>query len=318
MIDRHRINDATRRPARRRAGLTLMELLVAVAVLSVLVLVFGRILGSTQQAVSTAQWNMRINGQAMALNELIRSDLRRASTHGFLAMGLRDAPEGGPFPFLMVTTPGTIESSTSNRTATGSLVVYTLAPINEPGQDLALIRQAWVLVGGGGSTTEPDGDVWFQNDLSDILTFDFTNRNLCDAVLATFLNRVPEIVHIPPTTPQQINDLWTVLSTNVTAFHVTWTDGQRHTSTDTDATPQKIKSLLRWYGHDVGWDFDGTQKAGIPAEYEGPNGRYRALWHKSSAQWPLAFRVEVSMDKGEESQNEAFAQDLEFVCTVGQ
>jgi prepilin-type N-terminal cleavage/methylation domain-containing protein len=311
-------NRSTAGRRRRRAGLTLMELLVAVAVLSVLVLVFGRILGSTQQAVSIAQWNMQINGQAMALNSLVRSDLRRASTHGFLCMGLRDAPVDGPFPFLMLTTPGTIESSTSDRTATGSLVVYTLAPINESGGELALIRQAWVLAGGGSSLTPPDGDVWFQHDLSDIMTVDFADEPQRHSVVASFLNGIPDVVHIPPTTPEQINDLWTVLSTKVQDFHVTWTDGRRHTSSDEDATPQKVESLLRWYGHDLGWDFDGTQKAGTAAEYEGPNNRYRALWHKNSDPWPLALRVQVTMGKGEESQTAGSARDLEFVCSVGQ
>ncbi len=74
------------RPGRRRAGLTMVEMLVAVAIISILVLGFSTVLSSSQQLVHGGQELIRANALAAAVTQVLREDLAGLNKDGFLAV----------------------------------------------------------------------------------------------------------------------------------------------------------------------------------------------------------------------------------------
>jgi prepilin-type N-terminal cleavage/methylation domain-containing protein len=70
----------------RRRAFTLIELLVAVAILVIMMLIFGQVLSSAKTLVNTAQANMRYNATTAAIAQVIRRDFQTLSQAGFLAV----------------------------------------------------------------------------------------------------------------------------------------------------------------------------------------------------------------------------------------
>ncbi len=163
--------------AARRAGLglTLIEMMVAVGILSLLILAFSQILGTTQQVVSEAQDLMRSNAKASAIENVIRPDMTQVSQQGFLAI-IQDRmiteslskPRGGR-PFLVASLAGPTASKQTPLQAGSSILVYGLCPnAADEGADQRswiLYRQNWLLPGGLLSGDYPPtriSDIWPQ------------------------------------------------------------------------------------------------------------------------------------------------------------
>jgi len=259
------------RPGARR-GMTLMELLVAVAVMATMIAAVGTVLTQTRKLVTSAQGTMRANQQAAAIAHLIRTDLASASQNGFLCVAT--ASDGSPR--LILTTAGVTHSVTSTASGMGAFVCYGLVGNSGDASRPILWRPALVLTG----AASRQNDCW-DTDLASLQVWSRTqiNTNVVDDIVLGDLDgngSADANPSVPATSLSQINDLWKVLVDGCSDLKITWTDG-----TKTDAT-------LNWYGKD--------NPKGDGAIESGPATSYRALWtNKNQTNWPKAIRVQFTL-----------------------
>jgi len=100
-------NPGSRIPSAR--GLTLIELMVASAIIVVLILSVGTVLSGLGLLVQVSQSAIRVNAKASAIATVLRADTRRASQCGFICI-TQAAADGSPQFFAFV--PGTTASTT--------------------------------------------------------------------------------------------------------------------------------------------------------------------------------------------------------------
>lgn len=196
-------------PHVRGGGFTLTEMLVSVAILAVMIIAFSQILSQVRKVVTHAQLTIRTNTAATAIAEVIRRDFRQITKSGFLYMRS---------DCIMATTAGVQHSLVANATAMGSSVHYGLSGD-------VLFRQGWLLTGAG--IVDDKDDIWDGKDKDgnskNFDLADLTAMSAADALsecntLATDI--VPLVV--PPTTLDQVNQMWRVLTTNVINLEVYW------------------------------------------------------------------------------------------------
>ena len=291
-------------PTRRR-GMTLMELIVAVAVLAIMILGFGQIVGQAQRVVTVSQNNMRSNAIAEAINRTIQNDLSKITKNGFLCISQQT--ETNAWPQLFFLKAGTTRSKTHNVTGLAGVSSYGQADNkhtnDEYGDTLSglFIRQSWVL-----STLSVSGpsDIW-NSDLSAIQAK--TRDELHDlvgrpGVMDGLRDALPGSLYVPPVEPNDLNALWQVLSAEVNGVSIMWADGT------------KDGSNLLWYGvgfkdyttseglRDVVWKGGLTQENASfdPSDYSQIEfnvntttpSRYRAFWtFHNQNNWPKAIKV---------------------------
>ena len=128
---------------RRPPGMTLIELLVSIAILSMIILIFSMILSRSQALVSTSQAAMRGNAAAAAIAETIRSDIRRVTQNGFLCI----TQAADKTPILIMTTAGPTDSVRSPGVGgTAAIVIYGI--VKPAGSsDYILYRRSLLLTG---------------------------------------------------------------------------------------------------------------------------------------------------------------------------
>jgi prepilin-type N-terminal cleavage/methylation domain-containing protein len=208
-------------------GFTLTEMLVSVAILSVMIIAFSQILSQVRKVVAHAQLTIRTNTAASAIAEVIRRDFREVAKSGFLYIR-NDC--------IMATTAGVQHSlvATVPTTAMGSAVHYGLSGD-------VLFRQGWLLTGEG--VADPNDDIWDEDgenlDLADLTAM------TADIALGTCSTKADDVVAlvVPPTTLAEVNQMWRVLTTNVsnlTIYYgtvagtaVTWTEAPTEPSVGT-------------------------------------------------------------------------------------
>ncbi|MBT3202082.1 MAG: prepilin-type N-terminal cleavage/methylation domain-containing protein [Phycisphaerales bacterium] len=117
MTSRKTVNpgSAPNTPPRRTGGFTLMELMVSISIMSVIMLAFGGLLTQANQVVTDGERRMRSDAAASAISRIIRKDIRQATKNGFLRLGKN---------VFVIVTAGQTESSFSNVTGDGSVVIY--------------------------------------------------------------------------------------------------------------------------------------------------------------------------------------------------
>ena len=86
MLPSRRSRIGNRRSAARRRGLTLMELLVSVAIISGMIAGFSLIVVQSEKLVKTSTATIRANQAAASIAHIIREDLSRLTMNGFLAV----------------------------------------------------------------------------------------------------------------------------------------------------------------------------------------------------------------------------------------
>ncbi len=288
----------TIRPGRTGArGLTLIELLVAVAILAMLILSFSMILSTSQRVVTVSNSNMRKNNTATALSQVLRTDLRRVTQSGFLCIA-----ETGSGDMLIFTQAGLAESVTTPNTGSGSVV--TIGLCSTDGMDEAtLFRQGWVLNDKGLST----GDMrkW---DLSEFVVLPREDpggggTNSVEEYVESAISDAPSSVTIPIQDQTDLHNLWQALAPGCTKLKIRWTDGSR----DSDG--------LKWFG-------PGSKANDSDIEYEvGTSNRYRALWtNENQANWPAAVKLtftlkDIALSDAARAKSEG--NEYEVICTIG-
>jgi len=205
--------------------MTLIELLVAVAVLSIMILMFAMILNDAQKVVASSNQAMRANAKAAAIAETIRSDVRRITQNGFLCI----TEHPGDQPQIIFTTAGVSSSVKSDVMGTAEVVAYGLCdnPAAADPNNKVLWRKAWVLNYNADISDIPDPhDIWNQHDLTELQKL--WRGQINDLITNEFL--------APPNKPEQlsvsagvgldnIEALWQCLTDDCTGLSIMWTDG---------------------------------------------------------------------------------------------
>jgi prepilin-type N-terminal cleavage/methylation domain-containing protein len=275
-------------------GLTLTELMVSLAVLTIIVLVVNQLMVSVREAVRVSQAAIRAEADTRVVFRRIRDDLATLSQDGFLAIVHRDVeytrdsnvPSPGTHvlvaPHLIFTAIRPSRSLVSTTATNAALVQYGLTSFGHTVDvagtegDLAddthlhvMFRRALLL---DPAAPEPKpGDVWrwsfstFRKDGGD--TFWRLNSWIHEG---GGFAEPPEVV-LPPRTAEEIQGTWPVVIDSINAhpntdgggyrywrnpgFSIEWTDGE------TDAT-----GALIWYGpenpRDGNWESKVLYDAG--------------------------------------------------------
>ncbi len=289
----------TSRSARATArGLTLIELLVAVAILAMLILSFSMILSTSQRVVSVSNSHMRKNNTATALSQILRADLRRVTQSGFLCIA-----ETSSGDMLIFTQAGLTESVTSANTGSGSVVTIGLCDTDGMDQE-TLFRQGWVLNDKG--LSNGDMQSW---DLSEFVVLPREDpggggTNSVEEYIEYAIGQAPTSVTIPIQQQADLHKLWQALAPGCTELKIRWTDGTRGSDG------------LKWYG-------PGSKANNSDIEYEvgTTNKRYRALWtNENQANWPAAVKLtftikDVALPDAARAESEG--NEYEVICTIG-
>jgi len=273
-----------------RAGMTLVEMLVAVTVLSAMILMVSSIMVQSQRFISISTASRRSHRIASAIGRMIRSDLRRVSFNGFLCITKSDVDDT---PLLIFTTAGTAYTITGAPAAgAGSIVCYGQIKnasddvISKSGYQL-LWRPAFVLVPASQQLPPgPEPQDMFRSSLAEVLTKDVDAIHKDIDALVGLHSDADESIHVPPgRNVEDINQLWQVLAKDCSGLSIMWTDGRL--VTDTSGT----KSLA-WYGID-GDLFQRSAETSIDGPtLPGNQGGYRALWtHHNQNNWPKAIKI---------------------------
>jgi len=264
---------AGRRPPRtRQAGLTLMELVVAVGVLAIIMLGVGTIVSATNDLASASQAQMRSTQAATAITETLRTDLQKASQNGFLCI----ATDSGSRPRLVLTAAGTTYSVTGPASGSGALVAVGQVANGADGSLYTLWRPGWVL-----SQTGTDADVWN----TDFVVLQSATRSSMDSIVTSVLGLPSPSPSVPADSLSEIRMLWQVLADRCTNLTISWTDGT------TDGSKN-----LQWYNKDnAKTSWSGKTIADNTTEYSS-SGRYRALWtNHNQSNWPKAIKINFTL-----------------------
>ena len=322
----------------RAGGMTIMELLVAMAVLAVLILVFNLILSQSQKVVKGGQAKMQANSAVAAIGEVMRTDIRQASQNGFLCITQADTyliPYRPPQVFLA--TAGPAPSLTGIQKATGTVTAYGLCNVPPPGgTDPALLwRASWLLLYGGPAAAF-DRDIvntdlgWVQRrprgDINLVVVDSL--RTATDGSMRPIF--VPVTLTTPPETLENVNVLWKYLASNCKALSVMWTDGS-------DAAAGAPVNL-NWYGitftidystdpkgivsygvvpKDNNWSSKDITTSGA-VEFDAGSDVYRALWTNEDQQaWPKAVKFRFVLSDPA-LPTEFTSLEYEIICPIGQ
>jgi len=208
----------------RAAGMTLVEMLVAISVLAVMILAVSSILVQTQRFISAAQENRRSHAMAFTIARIIRRDLRRVSKDGFLYISGDNK--------LIFSTAGPVAGISESTRGDGSIVCYGQQSTTSGTK--YLWRPEYICNCTTG-TASPDIS-------GERINVNFSILRQCAAssgdanspfTLQTLANRVasttPGNMQLPPATASDLKNLWQVLVTNIDNFKVSWTDGTKGT-----------------------------------------------------------------------------------------
>jgi type II secretory pathway pseudopilin PulG len=333
MKERKKITSSYQRKA--AAGLTIIELIVAVAIMVIMILVFGMILTQSQKVVSGSQKIMQSNNTAAAIANVIRNDLRKITKNGFLCITQYD---GDDRPYLLFTTAGLVRSKLLNYTATGGLSTYGFTDDSSGNRNI-LFHQGWV-----GIKFNPDGfhydafvDAGFIKDVINVGLEDIQKMPRVD--INTFINLLYSDGPIPkdntlscrPETLSGLNDAWQFLTDEIVNLNIMWTDGTRDLATNE----------LYWYGisssenadnanskdsatDEPSDEWDGLVFAPGVAEFDAGGGDYRALWTRHDQNnWPTAIKIKFkirdpNLSAAAENEGTTIGQGIwyEVICPI--
>ncbi len=280
--------------ARRRAhGLTLVELLVAVGILSMMILAFATIMNQSRKVVTGSQSIMRANTAAEAIMQSFRDSIRRMTQNGFLCIDtfpsanllVNDSPQ------LFLTTAGIADSKTQGQSGTASIAGFGLCPDSSIAGQCVLWHQNLLLKTPPAGGWPASSDIW-GFDLKDIqgLPRDVINSGIHGQLGAegNVAGNRPADLPSSPGSLAEVNNAWKLLAQNCKYLTISWTDGSPG-------------PFLQWYDKDnpkdSNWKNNSISTVGAPVEFNAKANasdpdRYRALWTKDNqSNWPRAIRV---------------------------
>ncbi len=300
---------------RDRSALTLIELLVSTAILSMMILLFSMVLNSTQKVTSTAHATMRGNAAAAAIADAIRKDFARITRNGFLCIRQQVSTMPVSPATIFFTTSGPSPSVTGPEVGPGMIVSYG---IDTNG---TLWRRGWILDPVG---TSPDV---FQMSASELYassgpTLQLTISSLSNDVQTNGLEPIPV-----PGELDGIDRQWQILALNCSDLSITWADGSDYYGAGPAGNTND--GHVDWYGirpdaFPAIYDANDVQAQGTPAGSgitalntpELTTSPYDALWTRDGqAPWPQAIKISfviIDPDMPEQLQGQRY----EVICPI--
>jgi prepilin-type N-terminal cleavage/methylation domain-containing protein len=260
------------------AGMTLIEMLVAISVLAVMILTVSSIMVQTQRFISAAQASRRSHALAFTIARIIRRDIRRISKDGFLYISGDNK--------LVFSTAGPVSGINESTSGDGSIICYgQQSATSGTSQTTYLWRPEYIC---NCTTGVPSTDISGERvnvSFSKLQVLaaknadansPFTLQVLADKVASTS----PTGLQLPPANATQLKNLWQVLVTNVSNLQISWTDGTKS-------------------GSNMNWLTTST------------------LWtHQDQTNWPRAIRISFLI-KDPLMPKEFRGTAYEVICTVG-
>lgn len=282
-------------------GFTLVELMVAVAVLAIMITIVASIISECHKVVMTSQATMRANNSAGAIAQLLRRDIARISQNGFLCI---TTDNGRPvMVFMTAGTASTIRERNGNDPilGTGTLTMIGEADNQyEPNHSL-LWRTAYVFAPNLGSQWK--NDAIGGTDFSNIQSWprDSADPSMALAIRSWLTAVGPSkfMVTVPVVDMDDVNVLWQVVATHCEDLEILWTNGDLNATTN----------ALEWYG-------DSNRLGQEPEDIASPN--YFALWtHHDQNNWPKAIKISFKLNDPEAPEGDK-GMSYEIICPIGQ
>ena len=316
-------------PARRR-GMTLVELLVSVGVLSVMILAFSTILTQSQQFISLAHASRRSHALAASIARIIRRDIRQISQDGILAITTAD--DGSPM--LIVTAVGpasSIMADTEAVSSTARLICYGEADNNASNKvkgTRLLWRPSYVLVGDSATGGLAADCLDLSLGMLKAMTREQIHTRVIDQEIGGLNAAANTQLRVPVENDLAgIEDLWQVLAAGCSDLSITWTNGQIDQATGNllwfgvdrsdSAMPVKLASTL-----------DETYANTVEDTNYNSGDSYRALWtHRDQTNWPRAIKIRFRLNDKNlperkvgqgANRRRTNAVDYEIICSIGQ
>jgi prepilin-type N-terminal cleavage/methylation domain-containing protein len=268
------MNDKTKNTFRFARGLTLIELMVASAIIVILILSVGTVLSGLGHMVGISQSAIRVNAEAASIGTVLCQDIRRAGQNGFICIA--QASDGTPQLFILdpVSTPSITGGVTGggglsclgecDNTGYGSILwhttwVFNPLPINPLQTDSNLVDS----ISSGPQITLASGAKVY---LTDMGRYQCLARGDCSGVVDGFQGGKSTVtgpyglpytlpitgtpgngsatvpISLPPNTLGDLNNMWKILSLYASGLTIQWTDG----TTGLDTTDNTVKLL--WFG----------------------------------------------------------------------
>ncbi len=330
--------DLSGRERAARAGMTLIELLVALAVLAIMILLANALLIRSRGAVRQSEQVIAANADVRAVADRIRNDLSGITKDGFLAIVYEppQPPDDEPPPHLIFTAVGTTRGP--NDLDPGDLVTnvatidYGLA--DEGANEGILWRRARIGVydlDEAYAVLQPD-DLTGQTFPRALGQYRYTpmprhviHGYLMDPQLGLALPPTQTMV-VPPTNLGEVEDLWPYMIGRVTALRIQWTNDQPGGAVEplgwydkdnpaplpdgaTCQPPQGLPAWPKWPDRNFGFQ-EMDLRQNLP-EYNGDGAganpaKYCALWTwKKTDNWPKALRIRLTLgEKPDQSEYE--------------
>ena len=282
-IGHYRRRHNTQSATNWHAGMTLIELMVALSILAGVIVIVNSMIINAKHAIVSAQDVLVVNADARAVIARLRADLASITREGFLA--ICNDPDDGQH--LVFTAVGPFASMVDSSTANSARIDYGRTTDSEQ----ILWRRAVLLDPTNNSQNDheqitlADYKGWTRTEI-DFALYNNSGGYSCSGMnFPCFINPLENIV-IPPITLEDVNNLWPYLASPCTELKFEWTDGS--------LTDGKIT----WYGpdnpQDSNWDSHSPDDNTI--EYANDAGKYCALWTwENKDNWPKALRITFTL-----------------------
>jgi prepilin-type N-terminal cleavage/methylation domain-containing protein len=223
---------------RRRAAFTVIEMMVALAVLGGLMSAVTMIMVRMRDLVTTSQAISRANARIKAISHVMHNDFRRLTRGGVLAL-----TTNGTGPALVLVTGEPTDSIKTIAQGRGSVIVYALQPndARDGGEVFWRPERIFPIEVG---TTGPDVEGGYS--LEEIQGFNESAANTFAMAMAASLN---DSLYMPPANLSEVDSLWQILTEGASDLSFKWTDGTVSESGEMNWYDSSIDGIGPiWYG----------------------------------------------------------------------
>ena len=276
---RHNVPSATN----WHAGMTLIELMVALGILAGVIVIVNSMIINAKHAIVSAQDALVVNANARAVIARLRADLASITREGFLAI-CNDPDDGqhlvftavGPFASMVDSSMANSARIDYGRTTDSEQILWRRAILLDPTNNSQYDHEQIALA---------DYRAWPRAFINFVLYNNSGGYNYNGINFPCFINPLENIA-IPPITLEDVNNLWPYLASPCTELKIEWTDGSLS------------DGKITWYGpdnpKDSNWDTHGPTDNTI--EYANFAGKYCALWTwENKDNWPKALRITFTL-----------------------